>query len=182
MDKIVECVPNISEGRDQHKLELIVSAIASVADAILLDCEMDGDHNRSVITFAGEPDAVVEAAFRATVTTVELIDMNHHVGEHPRIGALDVLPFVPIEGVSMGDCVALARQAGERIARELNIPVYLYEAAATRPERVDLAEVRRGEFEGLRQEIETDPRRKPDFGEAKIHPTAGAIAIGARGP
>jgi glutamate formiminotransferase / formiminotetrahydrofolate cyclodeaminase len=182
MNKIVECVPNISEGRDQQKLELIVSAIASVPDAILLDCEMDGDHNRSVITFAGEPDAVVEASFRAAATAVELIDLNQHTGEHPRIGALDVLPFVPIEGVSLEECVALARRAGERIARELNIPVYLYEAAATRPERIDLAEVRRGEFEGLRQEIEINPARKPDFGTAKIHPTAGAMAVGARRP
>jgi glutamate formiminotransferase / formiminotetrahydrofolate cyclodeaminase len=182
MNKIVECVPNISEGRDQQKLELIVSAIASVTDAILLDCEMDGDHNRSVITFAGDPEAVLEAAFRAAATAVELIDLNHHSGEHPRIGALDVLPFVPIEGVSLEECIGLARKAGERIARELNIPVYLYERAATRPERVDLADVRRGEFEGLRQAIETDPARKPDFGEAKIHPTAGAMAIGARQP
>jgi glutamate formiminotransferase / formiminotetrahydrofolate cyclodeaminase len=182
MNKIVECVPNISEGRDQKKLELIVSAIASVTDAILLDCEMDGDHNRSVITFAGEPDAVVEAAFRAAATAVELIDLNQHTGEHPRIGALDVLPFVPIEGVTLEDCIALARRAGERIARELHIPVYLYEMAAFRPERVDLADVRRGEFEGLRREIETDPTRKPDFGEAKTHPTAGAMAVGARLP
>ncbi len=182
MNKIVECVPNISEGRDQKKLELIVSAIASVTDAILLDCEMDGDHNRSVITFAGEPEDVVEAAFRAAATAAELIDLNHHEGEHPRMGALDVLPFVPIEGVTLDDCIALARRAGERIARELRIPVYLYEFAAFRPERVDLAEVRRGEFEGLRREIETDPARKPDFGEAKIHPTAGAMAVGARLP
>src|SRR5919109_2095165 len=165
MNKIVECVPNISEGRDQKKVELIVSAIASVTDAILLDCEMDGDHNRSVITFAGEPDAVVEAAFRAAATAVELIDLNQHTGEHPRIGALDVLPFVPIEGVTLEDCIALARRAGERIACELKIPVYLYEMAAFRPERVDLADVRRGEFEGLRREIETDPTRKPDFGQ-----------------
>jgi glutamate formiminotransferase/formiminotetrahydrofolate cyclodeaminase len=182
MNKIVECVPNISEGRDQKKVELIVSAIASVTAAILLDCEMDGDHNRSVITFAGEPDAVVEAAFRAAATAVELIDLNHHTGEHPRIGALDVLPFVPIEGVTLEDCIMLARRAGERIAYELKIPVYLYELAAFRPERVDLADVRRGEFEGLRREIQTDPARKPDFGEAKIHPTAGAMAVGARLP
>jgi glutamate formiminotransferase / formiminotetrahydrofolate cyclodeaminase len=182
MKKIVECVPNISEGRDQQKLELIVSAIASVPDAILLDCEMDGDHNRSVITFAGDPEAVLEAAFRAAATAVELIDLNHHSGEHPRIGALDVLPFVPIEDVTLEECVALARRAGERIALELNIPVYLYERAATRPERVDLADVRRGEYEELRQLIETDPARKPDFGEAKLHPTAGAMAVGARQP
>ncbi|MCI0659779.1 MAG: glutamate formimidoyltransferase [Acidobacteria bacterium] len=182
MEKIVECVPNFSEGRDQKKIELIVSAIASIPDVVLLDCEMDADHNRSVITFVGEPDAVVEAAFRAAATTIELIDLNQHKGEHPRIGALDVLPFVPIEGVTMDECVVLARHTGERIARELHIPVYLYEKAATRPDRVDLHEVRRGEFEGLRKEIETDPARKPDFGEAKVHPTAGAMAVGARPP
>src|SRR5262245_4393504 len=161
MNKIVECIPNISEGRDQQKLELIVSAIASVPGAILLDCEMDGDHNRSVITFAGEPDAVVEAAFRAAATAVELIDLNQHTREHPRIGALAVLPFGPIDVGACEDGVVLARRAGELLARELDIPVYLYESAATPPERVDLAESRRGECEGLGQEIETNPARKP---------------------
>jgi glutamate formiminotransferase/formiminotetrahydrofolate cyclodeaminase len=182
MNKIVECVPNFSEGRDDAKIELIVKAISSVPDVFVLDRDMDADHNRSVITFAGEPDAVVEAAFRAAANAVELIDLNQHLGEHPRMGALDVLPFVPIKGVTMDECVLLARHAGERINRELRIPIYLYEKAATRPDRVDLADVRRGEFEGVRKEIETNPDRKPDFGEAKIHPTAGAMAVGARPP
>ncbi len=182
MNKIVECVPNFSEGRDEAKIELIAKAIASTPDVFVLDREMDADHNRSVITFAGEPDAVVEAAFRAAANAVELIDINQHEGEHPRIGALDVLPFTPIKGMTMDECVILARHAGERIARDLRIPVYLYEKAATRPDRVDLAEVRRGEFEVLRKEIETKPERKPDFGEAKMHPTAGAMAVGARPP
>lgn len=182
MNKIVECVPNFSEGRDEAKIELIVKAIASIPGVFVLDGEMDADHNRSVITFAGEPDAVVEAAFRAAANAVELIDLNQHKGEHPRMGALDVLPFVPIKGVTMDECVVLARLAGERVARELRIPVFLYERAATRSDRVDLADVRRGEFEGLRREIESNPERKPDFGDAKIHPTAGAMAVGARPP
>lgn len=182
MNTIVECVPNFSEGRDEAKVELIVRAIASVPHVLVLDREIDPDHNRSVITFAGQPDAVVEAALRAAETAVELIDLNQHTGEHPRIGALDVLPFVPIKGMTMDNCIELARRAGERIARELSIPVYLYEKAATRPGRVDLADIRRGEFEALRKEIGTNPSRKPDFGAAKIHPTAGAMAVGARHP
>jgi glutamate formiminotransferase / formiminotetrahydrofolate cyclodeaminase len=182
MNTIVECVPNFSEGRDEAKVELIVRAIASVPQILVLDREIDPDHNRSVITFAGEPDAVLEAAFRAAATAVELIDLNQHTGEHPRIGALDVLPFVPIKGMTMDDCILLARRAGERIARELSIPVYLYEKAATRHDRVDLADIRRGEFEALRKEIGTKPSRKPDFGAANIHPTAGAMAVGARHP
>ncbi len=180
MNKIVECVPNFSEGRDQEKVDLVVSAIVSVPDVVLLDRAMDADHNRAVITFAGEPDAVVEAAFRAAAIAVELIDLNQHTGAHPRMGAIDVLPFVPLIGVTMDECIVLARHAGERIARELHIPVYLYEKAATRPERIDLANIRRGEFEGLRDEIKTNPNRYPDFGEPKLHPTAGATAVGAR--
>ncbi|MFN0085645.1 MAG: glutamate formimidoyltransferase [Blastocatellia bacterium] len=182
MNKIVECIPNFSEGRDEAKLELIARAIASVPKVAVLDLHMDGDHNRSVITFAGDPEAVVDAAVRAAETAVELIDLNRHVGEHPRIGALDVLPFVPIKGVTMADCVVLARRAGERIANTLRIPVYLYEAAAMRREREDLANIRRGEFESLRREIEELPDRAPDFGERRVHPTAGAMAIGARPP
>ena len=182
MNKIVECIPNFSEGRDEAKLELISRTIASVPEVAVLDLHMDGDHNRSVITFAGSPEGVAEAAFRAAETAIELIDLNQHLGEHPRIGALDVLPFVPIRGVTMTDCVALARRAGERIARGLRIPVYLYEAAATRPEREDLANIRRGEFEALQQEIEALPDRAPDFGERRVHPTAGAMAVGARQP
>lgn len=180
MDQIVECIPNFSEGRDTRKIELIASTIAAVPDVCVLDRTMDYDHNRAVITFAGAPQAVVEAAVRAAATAVELIDLNQHDGQHLRMGALDVLPFVPIRGVSMEECVQLARQAGQRIAEELNIPVYLYEKAATRPDRVDLANVRRGEFEGLRDVIESDPDRRPDFGSRMIHPTAGAMAVGAR--
>ncbi|MBL8167126.1 MAG: glutamate formimidoyltransferase [Acidobacteria bacterium] len=182
MDQIVECIPNFSEGRDTRKIELIASTIAAVPDVCVLDRTMDYDHNRAVITFAGAPHAVVEAAVRAAATAVELIDLNQHDGQHLRMGALDVLPFVPIRGVSMEECVQLARQAGQRIAEELNIPVYLYEKAATRPDRVDLANVRRGEFEGLREVIESDPDRRPDFGSRMIHPTAGAMAVGARAP
>ncbi|HKX32727.1 MAG TPA: glutamate formimidoyltransferase [Blastocatellia bacterium] len=182
MNKIVECIPNFSEGCDEAKIELIAQAIASVPDVFVLNQTMDVDHHRSVITFAGEPEAVVEAAMRAAETAIELIDLNRHSGAHPRIGALDVLPFVPIHGVTMDECVVLARHTGERVARELQIPVYLYEKAASRPERVDLADVRRGEFEGLSREIRFNPDRKPDYGESKIHPTAGAMAIGARYP
>lgn len=180
MNKIVECIPNFSEGQDEAKIELIVRAIASVPEVAVLDRHMDADHNRSVVTFAGAPDGVLEAAFRAAETAVELIDLNMHVGEHPRIGALDVLPFVPIKGVTMDDCVMLARRTGERIAQELKIPVYLYERAAARADREDLANLRRGEFEGLRREIEEDADRRPDFGELRLHPTAGAMAVAAR--
>ncbi len=182
MNKIVECIPNFSEGRDASIVKAIASAIASVPNVVVLDQTMDSDHHRSVITFAGEPEAVLEAAVRAAARAVELIDLNHHTGEHPRLGALDVLPFVPIKGVTMSDCVALARRAGERIARELRVPVYLYEHAARRPDRIDLANVRRGEFEGLREIIAVHPEHAPDFGEAKVHPTAGAVAVGARAP
>ncbi|MCI0663708.1 MAG: glutamate formimidoyltransferase [Acidobacteria bacterium] len=180
MNKIVECVPNFSEGRDEAKVGLIINAIASVPEIFVLDHDIDADHNRTVITFIGEPQAVVEASLRGAATALELIDLNHHKGAHPRFGALDVLPFIPIKGISMGECVKLARHAGERLARELRIPVYLYEKAATRMDRIDLADVRRGEFEGLRDEIGTNPDRKPDFGETRIHLTGGAIAVGAR--
>lgn len=182
MNKIVECIPNFSEGRDAGKVGAIAAAIRAVPGVVVLDQTMDADHHRSVITFAGEPEAVLEAAFSAARRAVELIDLNEHVGEHPRLGAIDVLPFVPIKDVTMADCVALARRAAERIARELGVPAYLYEQAATRPDRVDLANVRRGEFEGLREEIAVNPDRAPDFGEARVHPTAGAVAVGARTP
>ncbi|MFN7928492.1 MAG: glutamate formimidoyltransferase [Blastocatellia bacterium] len=182
MNKIVECIPNFSEGRDVSVVNAIASAIASVPNVVVLDQTMDADHHRSVITFAGEPEAALEAAVLAAARAVELIDLNHHTGEHPRLGAVDVIPFVPIKGVTMSECVALARRAGERITRELRVPVYLYEHAATRPERIDLANVRRGEFEGLRDVIAVSHERAPDFGEAKIHPTAGAVAVGARAP
>ncbi len=182
MKKIVECIPNFSEGCDAQKIELIAAAIASVDGVAVLDRTMDADHNRSVITFAGEPQGVLLAAIRAAATAVELIDLNQHTGEHPRMGALDVLPFVPIKNVTMEECVDLARKAGERIAEELGIPVFLYEQAATRADRVDLANVRRGGFEVIREEILFHPDRKPDFGPRQIHQTAGAMAVGARNP
>ena len=180
MVEVVECVPNFSEGRRAEVVDAIVSAIAATPGVRVLDREMDPNHNRSVLTFVGTRAAAAEAAFRAARTAVALIDMNRHKGEHPRVGALDVLPFVPITGVTMVDCVVLARSVGRRIADELHVPVYLYEAAATRPERRALPDLRRGEYEGLKVAIETDPERKPDFGPAKLHPTAGACIVGAR--
>ena len=181
MERIVECIPNFSEGRRKEVIEEIVGEVKKVKGVRLLDVESDVDHNRSVITFIGEPEAVLEAAFSATKKAAELIDMNKHKGEHPRIGATDVIPFVPISNVTMEECVQLAKKLGKRIADELKIPVYLYEAAATRPERVNLSDIRRGEYEGLKKEIEK-PERKPDYGAAKLHPTAGATVVGAREP
>jgi glutamate formiminotransferase len=180
MKTLVECVPNFSEGRDASKVDAIVAALCSLPGITVLDREMDADHNRSVITFAGSRENVGEAALRGAARAAELIDLTHHTGAHPRIGATDVIPFVPIEGVTLDDCVAIARQVGEELWRRLKIPVYLYEAAATRPERRNLENIRRGQFEGLRQEIATNPERAPDFGEPSIHPTAGAIVVGAR--
>ena len=180
MPRLVECVPNFSEGRRREVVEELVRTVAAVPGVTFLDSEMDADHNRSVLTFAGEPEPVVEAAFAAVKRAAELIDLTRHHGEHPRRGAADVVPFVPVEGVSLDDCVRLARLTGRRIGEELGIPVFLYEAAATRPERVSLADVRRGEFEGLRELIGRDPARRPDFGPELIHPTAGAVAVGAR--
>jgi len=180
MTRIVECVPNFSEGRRRDVLDAIVRAIAAVPGAIFLDAEMDPDHNRSVVTFAGEPEPVMEAAVRAVATASELIDLTQHEGQHPRMGAADVVPFVPVEDLTLADCAEFARQAGKRIGDELGIPVFLYEAAASRPDRVSLADVRRGQFEGLRDAIGVDPRREPDFGPNQIHPTAGATAVGAR--
>lgn len=180
MRRIVECVPNFSEGRDPNIVEQIVRVIASVPGAFILDQEMDPSHNRCVITFAGEPESVTKAVVAAVGKACELIDLRTHKGEHPRIGATDVIPFIPISGVNMLDCVRLAERVGQEIAERYNIPVYLYEEAARIPQRRDLAYIRKGDFEGLRQEIETNPERKPDFGEAKIHPTAGATVVGAR--
>lgn len=181
MERIVECVPNFSEGRDKTKVEAIVKAIKTTGVEIL-DTEMNPDHNRAVVTFIGEPDEVLEAAFKATKRASELIDLTKHQGEHPRIGATDVIPFVPIRNISIEECAALARRLGKRISEELAIPIYLYEAAATRPERENLANIRKGEFEVLQKEIETNPERFPDFGKPKIHPTAGATVVGARFP
>src|SRR5260370_579624 len=156
MTKLVECVPNFSEGRNASSVDAIVAAIESVHGAVILDREMDADHHRSVITFVAPPDAVVEAAVRAVKKAVELIDLTKHKGEHPRLGAADVIPFGPLEGVTIEECVALARQAGERIWKEAGVPVYFYEAAATREERKNLENVRRGQFEGIRDEIATN--------------------------
>jgi len=180
MSAIVECVPNFSEGRRREVIDAVVQSFADVPGVAFLDAEMDADHNRSVVTFAGEPEAVIEAAVRAVACARERIDLNHHTGQHPRMGATDVVPFVPVEGVSLEDCAELARRCGRRIGEELGIPVFLYEAAASRPERTSLADVRRGQFEGLREAIGRDADRVPDFGPARIHPTAGATAVGAR--
>lgn len=180
MRTLVECVPNFSEGRDASKVEAIVEAIRSVPGVMILDREMDADHNRSVITFVGSRENVGEAVLRGVARAAELIDLTRHSGAHPRLGASDVIPFVPIEGVTLDDCVAIARQVGEEIWRRLQIPVYLYEAAATRPERRNLESIRRGQFEGLRGEIAQKEERRPDFGEPRVHPTAGATVVGAR--
>jgi len=180
MKRLIECVPNFSEGRDAAKVDAIVAAMSGVPGVFVLDREMDADHNRSVVTLAGEPDAVAEAALRGTGKALELIDLTKHTGAHPRVGATDVLPFIPIEGVTIEDCVALARRVGEEIWKRYRIPVFFYEAAATRPDRVNLENVRRGQFEGLREELKKNHDRQPDLGEPKLHPTAGVTVVGAR--
>lgn len=182
MPAIVECVPNFSEGRRKEVVDRIVYSIRSVPGIKVLDVEMDSDHNRSVVTFTGSKDSVQEAAFRGARAAVELIDLNKHKGQHPRMGALDVLPFIPISGVSMQDCIEIAQKVGARIGKDLKVPVYLYESAARRPDRANLENVRKGEFEGLRTAILTDDTRYPDFGPRQLHPTAGAVAVGARMP
>ncbi len=179
MQTLVECVPNFSEGREKSKVDAIVEAM-KIDGVYLLDREMDADHNRCVITLVGEGSAIQEAAIRGVGRAAELIDLNQHQGAHPRLGAADVVPFIPIEGVSIEDCVAMARHVGERIWSRYQVPVYLYEAAATSPERQNLENIRRGQFEGIRDDIATNPARKPDFGEARLHPTAGACVVGAR--
>ena len=178
--KLVECVPNFSEGRRPEVVAAIRDAIAAVEGVSVLDVSSDASHNRSVITFVAPVDTAVDAAFAGIRAAAERIDLCKHTGEHPRIGATDVVPFIPLEGSTMEDCIALARALGERVGRELKIPVYLYERAATTPTRENLADVRRGEFEGLREELGKNPARNPDFGPTAIHPTCGAIAIGAR--
>jgi len=180
MSALVECVPNFSEGRDVAKVDAIVSAITAVDGVVLLDREMDADHHRSVITFVAPKDVVGEAAFRGVAKAVELIDLNVHQGEHPRIGAADVVPFIPLEGATLDECAAIARQVGERLWKQLGVPVYLYEAAAARPERKNLETIRKGQYEGLRAEVGSNPERWPDFGDARLHPTAGATVVGAR--
>jgi glutamate formiminotransferase / formiminotetrahydrofolate cyclodeaminase len=177
---IVESVPNFSEGRDAAKVDAIIEAIRSVRGIAILDRELDADHNRSVVTFAGPATAVVEAAFRGVERAIGLIDLREHKGVHPRIGAADVVPFIPVEGVTLDDCVRLANELAQRLWERLHVPVYLYEAAARRPDRVNLENIRRGQFEGLREEVRTNPDRRPDFGEAELHPSAGATVVGAR--
>ncbi len=177
---LVECVPNFSEGHDPAILEALRAALLTVPGVRLLDVQADASHHRSVFTFVAPPDAAVIAAYRAVAVARERIDLTRHSGEHPRMGATDVVPFVPVRDVTMDDCVALARTLGERVGRELGIPVFLYARAAARPERERLPDIRKGEFEGLRDRIGTDPAADPDFGPRAIHPTAGATAIGAR--
>src|SRR5947199_97370 len=176
---LVECVPKFCEGRDKTKVDAIVDAM-KMPGVYLLDREMDSDHNRCVITLVGERDAIQEAAIRGVGKASELIDLTKHQGAHPRMGAADVVPFIPIDGVSIEDCVLMARHVGEEIWKRYQIPVYLYEAAAASPERQNLENIRRGQFEGIRAEIATNPARKPDFGDLRVHPTAGATVLGAR--
>jgi glutamate formiminotransferase len=178
--KLIECVPNFSEGRRPEIVAAIRNAIAGVRGVTVLDSSSDEWHNRSVITFVAPIESVVDAAFAGIREAASHIDLREHQGEHPRIGATDVVPFVPLEDATMEDCVDLAKTLGERVGRELGIPVFLYERAASRPTRVNLADVRRGQFEGLRDELGTNPDRDPDFGPKAIHESAGAIAIGAR--
>ena len=180
MDRIIECVPNFSEGRNAKTIRRLVEAVESVEGALVLGTHVDADHNRSVVTFVAPPEQAVEAAVRAVGRAAELIDLRAHAGEHPRLGACDVLPFVPLRGVGIGDCVQLAHEAGRRIWGELRIPVYFYESAALRPERVNLADVRRGGYELLREQIATHPERAPDVGEPRLHPSAGATVVGVR--
>jgi glutamate formiminotransferase / formiminotetrahydrofolate cyclodeaminase len=179
MPAIIECVPNFSEGRDKAKIDSILEAM-KMDGVYLLDREMDADHNRCVVTLVGDREPLMEAVLRGVGKAAELIDLTKHQGAHPRMGATDVVPFIPIEGVTLEDCVQMARHVGEQIWKRFQIPVYLYEAAAQRPERTNLENIRRGQFEGIRDDIATNPARMPDFGEPRVHPTAGATVVGAR--
>src|SRR5258708_3007536 len=179
MPTLVQCVPNFSEGRDKNKVDALVEAM-KVPGVYLLDREMDSDHNRCVITLVGDRESIAEAAIRGVAKAAELIDLNHHQGAHPRIGAADVVPFIPIEGVTLEDCAAIARRVGEEIWKRCQVPVYLYEAAAAHPDRQNLENIRRGQYEGLKEDVKINPARRPDFGEAALHPTAGATVVGAR--
>jgi glutamate formiminotransferase / formiminotetrahydrofolate cyclodeaminase len=180
MRRLVECVLNFSEGRDPARIETLVTAMSGIAGVWVLDRHSDFDHHRSVITLVGEPEALAEAALRGVGKAAELIDLNRHTGAHPRIGATDVLPFVPHEGAALEDCAALARRVGSEVWERFRIPVYFYEAAAMRPERTNLENIRKGQFEGLREEVRRSPGWAPDIGEPRLHPTAGAVAVGAR--
>lgn len=178
--RIVECVANFSEGRDEATVNCIASAVVNAHGVALLDRTMDPDHNRCVLTFAGPPESVSAAAVRAVAKAAELIDLTVHEGVHPRLGAADVVPFVPVEGVTLEECAELARRTGREIERTSGLPVYFYEAAALRPDRVRLEDVRRGGFEGLREAVRTDAAKRPDVGGPELHPTAGAVIVGAR--
>ncbi len=177
---MIECVPNISEGRNPAVIDAVVAEITAVPGILLLHRTSDPDHNRSVITFAGPEEAVLEAAVRAAIKSSETIDLTKHKGVHPRLGALDVLPFVPLGDTPLSTCVEIAHRAGERIWHEAGVPVYFYEAAARQPERMRLEDVRRGQFEGLREAVVLDETRQPDLGGPTLHPTAGAVIVGAR--
>ena len=180
MQTIVECVPNFSEGRDPEKVDAIIRALLAGPDVYLLDRETDADHNRSVVTLVGTRESIGEAALRGVGKAAELIDLTKHQGVHPRLGATDVVPFVPISGVTLEECVRIAEWVAEEAWRRYKIPTYLYEAAARRPERRNLENIRRGQFEGVREEVRTNPDRAPDFGHAELHATAGATVVGAR--
>ncbi|SFE33568.1 glutamate formiminotransferase [Thermoanaerobacter thermohydrosulfuricus] len=179
MDQIIECVPNFSEGRDQEKIAQLVKEVVSTEGVKLLDYSSDRDHNRTVITFCGDAKGVKEAAFKLIKKASEIIDMRYHKGEHPRIGATDVVPFIPVKNATMEECIQIAREVGEKVGRELSIPVYLYEEAATTPERKNLENIRRGEYEGFFEKIK-QPEWKPDFGPQEMNPKSGATVIGAR--
>src|ERR1700729_318050 len=179
MSTLVECVPNFSEGRDKSKVDAIIDAM-KIPGVYLLDRESDTDHNRSVITLVGEREAIQEAAIRGVGKASEMIDLNVHQGSHPRMGAADVVPFIPIDGVTIEDCIAMARHVGEQIWKRYQIPVYLYESAATMPERQNLENIRRGQFQGIRDDIATNPARRRGFGDPRLHSTAGATVVGAR--
>jgi len=184
MRPLVECVPNFSEGRRPEVVQAIVAAMESGggAEVRVLNVSSDRDHNRTVVTLVGAPAGVENAAFAGVAQAAELIDLNTHRGAHPRLGATDVVPFVPLRGVSLAECVALARRLGERVGRELNIPVYLYEAAATRPERENLENIRRGEYEKLKDEIATRPAREPDFGATSVNYALNELLAKAKEP
>ncbi len=181
MNRIMECVPNFSEGRDLQKIDQIVAPFRARAGVKLLDYSNDEDHNRLVVTVVGEPEPLREAVIEAIGVAVELIDLNHHQGQHPRMGAVDVVPFIPIKGVTMEEAIALSREVGEEVARRYQLPVFLYEKSATAPHRENLAAIRKGEFEGMAEKIH-QPEWHPDYGPAERHPTAGTVAIGARMP
>lgn len=181
MARIIQCVPNFSEGRDKDIIEKIVEEIRCVDQVKLLDYSMDRDHNRTVVTFIGEPEKVVEAVFNAAKTAAELIDMTSHVGEHPRMGATDVIPLIPISDVTMEECIEYSRILGKKIGRELDIPVFLYEKSATSPNRENLADVRRGQYEGMAEKLKKE-EWQPDFGPNTLNIKAGVTAVGARMP